>query len=244
MPLNDVVGQRMVSVIYALASNKTAFKPDYVIKIGAIWFLNALFWGKCLLNFLLKINKRLVQILVILMALVATFFITNHYCLPLGMNYVATFVAWLYFGYQIKETQLLLYIKDNSWIKVVSLFFWFIIIGLEYVTNSSFNIIYMSYPLFGIEIIGAVLGSYSMYNLSKMINKYSKRIRPILLLIGSNTIWVLCFHSIDIELWKYVSAFIPFKGIATSVIRLIIDVSFAFLASSLFDKGRKSLQFK
>ena len=46
MSLPDVFIRRIISGFYGLASNLTLHKPDFVIKIGAIWFLNALFIGE------------------------------------------------------------------------------------------------------------------------------------------------------------------------------------------------------
>ena len=55
---SEVIEARIISGICALASNRTLNRPDWIIKIGAIWFLNALFLANLFAKPLFKLKSK------------------------------------------------------------------------------------------------------------------------------------------------------------------------------------------
>lgn len=230
MPLRSVFIRRFFSMFYALASNSTKNKPDFIVSVGVIWFLNALFLGGILLHFILKNKNKAVQITSIVLLVVLACVQTEFVCIPFGLNYACAFAAWLYTGFQINETQILKKTDEEKYrfVKILAGLLWIGIIIIEYFTKRSFNIIYLSFPLYGLEIAGAVFGSYTIRNISKSIDNI-KIIKRVFSKLGRNTIWVLCVHTIDIVLWNFISGFIPVSNMVIAFIRITADILFAYL---------------
>ena len=227
MPLSDVFIRRIVSGFYGLASNSTLHKPDFVIKIGVIWFLNALFIGEMLLFFVLKIQKKAYQLMCVAGLLMIACIQTACVCIPFGINYGCAFLGWLYIGYLFRKHKLFDKLDDSIIVKVIAVVIWLAVIILEYLTNNSFNIIRLSFPLYGVEIIGAFFGILSIRWLSIRIENNSQRLAEVLMKLGRNTIWILCVHAIDIELWNYASGFVPVPRMLTGLIRIVVDIILA-----------------
>lgn len=227
MSLSDVFIRRIVSGFYGLASNSTLHKPDFVIKIGVIWFLNALFIGELMLFFVLKIQKIAYQIISVAGIIMIACIQTACICIPFGINYGCAFLAWLYMGYVFRKYNIFDKIDGNNIVKVIAVVIWFIVIIIEYLSNNSFNIIRLSFPLYGVEIIGAFFGILSIRWLSIWIENNSQRLAEGLMKLGRNTIWILCVHAIDIELWNYASGFVPFPKMLMGLIRIALDIILA-----------------
>lgn len=227
MLLSDAFIRRIISGFYGLASNSTLHKPDFVIKIGVIWFLNALFIGEIMLFFVLKIQKITNQIISVAGIIVIACIQTACICIPFGINYGCAFLGWLYMGYIFRKHNLFDKIDGSIIVKAIAVVIWLIVIVLEYLTNNSFNIIHLSFPLYGVEIIGAFFGILSIRWLSVWIENNLQRLAEVLMKLGRNTIWILCIHAIDIELWNYASGFVPVPKMLMGLIRIALDIILA-----------------
>ena len=240
-PILEVVIQRLISGIYSLASNSVANKPEFVVKIGVIWFLNALFIGELLLFFTLEIKRHVGQIITILLVLIAASCQTAFFCIPFGINYGCAFLPWLYIGYVFKQRDIFAYI-DKKALKIIIPVIWGGVIAAEQTGNNSFNIIYLRFPLYGLEYIGALCGILCVRWLSIGIENHSKKLNALFCRLGRNTIWILCVHAMDIELWNYVSGFVPIEKNVMGLIRLMLDLLVAFAIKSCWEyiKTRKT----
>lgn len=241
--LFDIFIRRIVSGLYGIASNSTLHRPNFVVKIGAIWFLNALFMGEILLYFILKIKRVFNQILMIIFILLLACIQTANICIPFGINYGCAFLGWLYIGYIFKKYNFLIKFDINFKLKASIFLLWLIVVVIEYITNNSFNIIYLSFPLYGLEILGAFCGILNIRWLSIWINNFKNYFSKILIELGRNTIWILCVHAIDIELWNYISRFIFGSRNFIGLIRIILDIVLAFIIKQLvFEYKNKKLR--
>ena len=152
---------------------------------------------------------------------------TAYICIPFGINYGCAFLGWLYTGYIFRKYNLFDKIDGSIMVKAIAVVIWLIVIVLEYFTNKSFNIIHLSFPLYGLEIIGAFFGILSIRWLSIWTENNLQHLAEVLMKLGRNTIWIFCIHAIDIELWNYASSFVPVPKMLMGLIRIVFDIILA-----------------
>lgn len=225
----DVIETRFISGICALASNSTLNRPDWIIKIGAIWFLNALFLANIFAKGIFRLKSILFQIGITIGLFLLFSFLTRHYLVPFGLNYGVAFVFWMLVGYSFKSKDFFnskFATKSNACIVLV---LWMIIVLIEQLTHSQYNIIWIKLPLCGLEWIGALCGILSIYTISTIIGKNLFRVRQALTYIGEKSIWILCVHALSIELLP------PPNG----YLHTIIDIATALMVSHFYDKVSK-----
>lgn len=229
----EIINRRLLSGIWGLHSNSVINKPTNIVKIGAIWFLLALFWGNLMMAIVRTLCKnKLSQLIIVSFFLIAAVLQMHYCCLPLGIDYGCAFLIWIWIGAFYRE----LLVSGNSIIKKVdSDFFvipfiaiWLGVIATEGLTGHRFSLPSLAFPLYGLEIIGAFSGIMVIKWISSQIEDKCRLLSSMLKFIGRNSIWLLCVHSLDLELYEYV---IEAKGAVFSTIHCIIDIVFAILLS-------------
>ena len=153
---------------------------------------------------------------------------TNRICLHPVWNKLWLCFPWLaIYWLSFRKHKLFDKLDESIIVKVITVAIWLAVIILEYLTNNSFNIIHLSFPLYGVEIIGAFLGILSIRWLSIWIENNVQRLSKVLMKLGRNTIWILCIHAMDIELWNYASGFVPGPKMLMGLIRIVVDIILA-----------------
>ncbi len=240
IPYLDVIKRRVLSAVYALASNSTLHKPEYIAKVGAVWFLNALFMGSILLHWILKLKHKFIQIIGIFFLLVMACIQTAICCIPGGLNYACAFLFWLYIGYNLRQSNKLDRLSNlPSSGRILLLVIWLSIVVVEYETHHSFNIIKLQFPLYGLEIVGAFCGILYIGNVSYEIEKNLISLSKILRKCGRNTMWILCAHALDIELWVIALTIFQIFNLprvpgACVVFRILLDLFLAFIMKRIW----------
>lgn len=224
-----IAKQRFLSGFWALASNRALFRPEGVVKIGVIWFLNALFIGTVLQSITLKIRNLWLQILFVTIIFLGAIFWTSHICLPFGLNYGSAFLVWLWIGYYYSQK---CPIYAISFIESKRGFYFFLVIWigivvLEGLTRNQYNICWLRLPLYGVELIGAFGGIIVVMYVSRYIEKKFDSLASSLRYLGISSLWILCIHAIDVELF-------PEELICVNFIRFIIDIVIALTSRKIY----------
>lgn len=235
----------VASAFFALGSNSAAFRPEWIVKVGVIWFLMALFWGQLFLMVILKYLPRIwQQLLAIAVLWGMAAILTSFFCVPLGLTSGAAFVLYLFIGYRLK-TGGGLELLNRNWIVLVSIVLWGGIVLMQYLMEYRFSIAQLHLRLFGLEIIAALAGCVIVLKVSRLFD--GSRLGSILASIGRNTIWILCVHGIGIEVFtgvftrlaKYLGGGI--FGCVVMLIRLLLDVGIGFGARYAWETFRRHL---
>lgn len=238
LPLCDIFQQRLISGFWALGSNSTINRPEFVVKEGVIWFLMALFVGSIYLSIILNFFKsKISQINTILVLWGLSIFLQENYCLPLQLSTAVPFVLWLYIGYLIKNSSTILTKAPKC--SYIYPLIWLITFTIAFLTGNKFSITVCKLPLCGVEILGAYSGFITFLLISKHIE--STMLGNLFNLLGKNSLYILCAHGFDIECLGFINTFIEFKGAGAiiMVIRLIVDLLLAFLIKHLSIKISK-----
>lgn len=157
--------------------------------IGAIWFFPALLVCKNVYNLIstYSINQRLVfsAIIYLIATLIGRYVIFIPFSVLSGLSAIIFYSIGDY--YRTKKTRI-------TW--------GYLIIGiLCWVISFKYSCIYLVQPrtdLYFIDVIGATTATFFLYKISIIISNW-QRINKLLLWIGKYTMYILCFHLIDIN---------------------------------------------
>lgn len=192
-----VIKDWIIASMYGMGSSlKQTIIPN-VKPIGAIWFLLALFLSECFFNSILKLKKYMPLYLPVALSAYIGISTSKYIWLPLSVQAALVSVVFLYVGYISKEHDILKYTPSKSII---------IIMGLTWVICIKFSSISMvsNYYKTGLlDMIGGICGTYYFVYISKFISKYTKYIKSALTFIGKETLVILCFHLIELNLFPW-----------------------------------------
>lgn len=219
----QVFNNRVISGVWALASASTVNKPDLVIKIGAIWFLVAMFWGSFFHEAIAKLKNRYVQFALVFLFLIGAVLVTKETCLPGGLNYGIAFLFWMWLGNTCARSGIVEQFIKAKWIVVASFLTWVVLVAIEYTTGNQYNICWLRFPLYGLELVCAFCGIVFVLFVSKFVDDHLDQIGGGIQYIGRSTIWILCVHAIDIEMCPGIIA----STRVGNVCRCLVDVIFA-----------------
>lgn len=182
-----------------------------------LWFLGGLLWAKIWLTLLLKFNRICTVIFLIALFLIAWLLNSSYDKMPWYIPQGMACTMFLAFGYFLRCFNI---IEQCSYKGILLLCFIIICFGnLMYI--NVFNFIY-GFGLF--SVIGTMCISFSVLVLLKELCQISSLllIRRFFLYVGTNTLLILCIHSI-IHTWQlqthipylhpYSIGFVEFVGI-------------------------------
>lgn len=186
-------------------------EPFYIKAIGAIWFLWATFWGQLFLKLSFKLNDKYRPLFVLFLFLVGYF---SRFLLwfPLSIQAGCCATLFIYIGYICKKSKAVVEMipdETKNVAKVFALFVWLFFIK----DFQSFSLVHCDVGRGIIDIFGALCGCYIVLQISKIIEKYVAGLRKALAFIGKYSIFVLCIHIIELNLF-------PWKDIMDNMIEL------------------------
>ena len=183
--------------------------------MGPGWFLLALFWARLEFHYILKAQPKYYLVLSLAISTCVCFIAQYHELPPLFSLFPS--LVGLFFisvGYYIRAKSLLDYDKKYSPLFISFAFvFWLLI--------SSYGKVRMSECIFKLSIIdfcGGILGTFIVYELSKLIESSNCWIKTILSNAGRYSLVILFFHSIDycvsiwyycVPIWNYIDQYLP-----------------------------------
>lgn len=160
-----------------------------VPSIGAIWFFPALFFCKNTYNCITPfcINRKLFysSLIFLLSSLIGRYLIFIPFSLLSGLSAIIFYAIGDYLKFKTK-------IKFTYWI--IGIICWFLSIKYSYI-----YIVQPRFDLYFIDVIGATTASLIVILISKKI-QIIKSTRIILSWIGEKSLYILCFHLIDLNI--------------------------------------------
>ena len=143
-------------------SNLTLWPVGF--RIGAIWFLLAMFWARLLLHIFAKLPHTVFWVA----ACFAFGYISSRYvCLPWSVQSGMCAVAFLYLGYLAKKYDVLGRVKRIPYIWVAALLIWIIDVvsfdGMSMAMND-----YGSHPV--LAVVGSMAGTLCVIGVSQLLD--------------------------------------------------------------------------
>ncbi|RRF99262.1 MAG: DUF1624 domain-containing protein [Coriobacteriaceae bacterium] len=206
-------------------------------RIGAIWFLLALFWARFLVTAAYK--SRHSGLIVLILALIGDISARNVY-LPFSIQAGMTASVYVYLGTLARRHDAMNYLRDHKLMLIPALMVWLYAI-MHYNGFSMGTADFGAAPLdIARNIIGSLGGMVSILILSMYIEQDGHWISSHLAEIGRISLLVLVAHIIDDDvIWKgTINMLILASGLGAfklviieSIVRCSYTVSLAFMAS-------------
>jgi fucose 4-O-acetylase-like acetyltransferase len=200
------------------------------LRIGAIWFLLALFWSHLFIHWAHRQKHPALWIVALFIIGYGT---SNIFWLPLSLQSGMTACSFVYLGYLMKQKDILSKLNNHAYLWFILFTVWIIFIK----RFSGFSVALNQYgetPV--LAYVGSICGSLCILGLSMLIDKHLPYINAMLSNLGRHTLPLLCIHVIedDVIPWNLViHSLLSFNnGHGTSlivfVIRIIIDCLLAW----------------
>lgn len=216
------------AALYAAGSPHS--KPFKIERIGAIWFLWALFWGSMFLRISLAMRKE-IRIILIGALFFVCYYTRNLFWLPLSIQPGACSVLFMYIGYLLKTY------KDRvdkipPPIKAVGSLV-ALIISILFIKNfQSFALVECDFGRGIIDIIGCLCSCWIVILISQFIDKHIHILKKIFINIGKQTLILLCVHIVELNLFPWIiipytlslEKYPPFDLISIIIVKLPFDL--------------------
>lgn len=222
-------------------SGNTYDQPFYIQKIGAAWFLLAMFFGLVTLRLILMLGEKW-QAPAVALLFLAGWYSSRFLWLPLSIQSGLCSVLYLYIGYIFKENRETLsgvsktakvgfaLLSFAVWISFVRNFTSFWIVGCDFGRGAS-------------DIVASLFSCCFVLILSWLIEKNFKILPRFLSFLGRYSIFILCIHTVELDTfqWYRVIDFLSELGITERwqyisviiFIRLALCICAALLCSKI-----------
>lgn len=182
-------------------------------KVGVVWFLIALFWGKLAYRLCLIYIKRNRAIFLLMLAF-AGIWIGTKCRLPQGMDMIPVIMLFMECGHFLKDK---VDMESFEWTKigVISFFVW---IYLTVDRGIYIEMALRQYPYSMVCVLIAIMASIAVIQFCQSI-EHTAVAKP-LAFIGKNSLLLLCIHHFD----EYFSSFWNVIPGTERVLRVLLDI--------------------
>lgn len=209
----------------AIWCNGLSFDSPYLghfKRIGAIWFLPALFFCKNGFNALSRIKGLNTKswkmgVFCFLLSWGAILVFTKVHDLPFGIltGFQALFFLWS--GHFLRQY---FYLKKEMHSRIITTCFMLTLWGTSIFWASPLLMVKCEYPWLILNIVGGISGTYVLLQASRIILNHFNMCSLFLQWLGRNSLTILCIHLLELEL--YIFRFDPY-------IRLVISFVFCLI---------------
>ena len=200
--------------------------PSKIQYIGAIWFLQALFWAETEVFIILKIKTKDVYklFLFVVINLIAVFG-GRTFLLPTNINTGLAAGTFVFLGHIIRKNELVKRLQSKKSF-LISLILWAICVYCYWKLRQPFYMAYLEYPLYGLDVISGMAGTFVFIELSKIISKSNfKSINRLIKMVGKNTLFIMCVHLFDLDCFGFFMENRPLLLIFRIVFDLFIGIT-------------------
>lgn len=202
-------------------------------RIGALWFLLALFWGHLFLHLLYRLKGFWCPVAVLVFFSIG-YVSARFVWLPLSLQSGMCAVLFLYIGHVIRNRGVLVWVVGHPWIWVPLGAVWLIDIwqfsGFSLAMNQ-----YGATPM--LSFVGSFAGTFCVIGLSMIVSNGLPAVGRGLALCGRSSLALLCVHLLEDNILPWGIVLPSLAGLAPHipltfmffVVRLVLDVMLALL---------------
>lgn len=246
----STVYEWLVKAFWGIPNTKDTILYWGISQIGPIWFLQALFVSELYVFILNRyIKKYKIRIVVFAVSAFVCVIASNYIWLPCNILNGVFNSIFVYSGGIIKKKQKIFEDRIRAFSSRLLLMAGsisvLVILGTM-LHRQKCNFATLRFPLNGIEVLGAFSGFALCAGLALFIWRHVLWASNVLQLIGVNSLYIMCIHTIDYENinWKAI-LFGQFEGVLTALICLILRflvpviIGICFGSLLVFIKERK-----
>lgn len=225
--------------LYAVAygSGNGWLDPIYIKAVGPIWFFLVTFVAAVLVKVLLNSSTPF-RIFAIAAAFVFGYITSQYFWMPFSIQLGFCSALYVYIGYVFfKEKELLG--KMSSELRLVLLTVC-LAVWISFIMRfQSFWMVVCDFGNGLIDILSSVCACVVIFAISAFIEKHVSPISRILSFLGKNSIFILCAHTIEFNLFQreYVRPFLSsLDGAKLTITLAAIDLTYAIAAGIALSK--------
>ena len=212
----DCISSWILAAFYGSATlSHVSYYCAKIPRIGAIWFLLALFWCKNLFLLIVKHTRYpfLISLLVsVVSALINRYIINAPFTILIGFS--AT--IFYYLGYWVRKQGG--FDRLNILLAVGCIMVW--LFAMLTSDMSIANALYKNYP---VNVIGALGGTYGMYLVSTLLSTTKWIVSRSFEWFGRNSLTILCLHLFEMDV-PFFRTFFHVSGSWTMVFAIMFCV--------------------
>uniref|UniRef100_UPI0036F361D4 acyltransferase family protein n=1 Tax=Enterocloster asparagiformis TaxID=333367 RepID=UPI0036F361D4 len=182
-------------------SGNTYDNPFWIKQIGAIWFLLALFFSYVILNLCLRSNKPEV---ILLFFAWAGWYTAKVVWLPFSVQAGMTSAVFMHIGYKLKQNGKLEELLNQPLKMTGAFLIWFFYLwcggGRVWMVGNHYE-----WGIF--EIFYTFCASICVLRISLFISDNTSWLKRFLGFLGRNTLYILCFHLIELNTFPWGTVF-------------------------------------
>lgn len=224
-PVVDGIYQWLMGVLYGNGTSRPSVFPSIPTFIGALWFLLALFWASLFTRFVLQYCPRWLRIIVLLCLFCLGWSTSTYAWWPWDIQAGMTTALLLYVGYEARAHNIINRKISNRSIALIVLF---IIFSMFFYRGFSIARNHFGDGL--LDFLRATLITWLIILFARHIK--DSHVAKIMAWFGANSIIVLAFHIIELDLipWHNMIRYallIGIPNILTYVFIIIMKISWA-----------------
>ena len=223
--VTQMIGNDLTRIFYASGTySEIVSGVDPGVRIGAIWFLPALFFALILFRFLSgKISNNKILGIVSAMISLSGYLTARFIWLPFSIQSGMLAVFFLWAGYSVKKNQLLEKVRWYHYLIALIIFLlgiYFRFCSVGFVTADTSDLLFS--PIIGFS--GALL----VYLLARLTQKLA-----FFQWLGINSLTVLCVHLFSMETIHFhiILQYLGLSGQKVVWIRIVLDLIFAIVGT-------------
>lgn len=192
-------------------------------RIGAAWFLPALFWCRQIFNFCFT-QVKYPYLTIVLVSLIGT--VTDYYLINLPFALLPGMSAMIFYliGYWVR----IITIEKKLYILLFAIG---LICWILHMRFSTLDMAICSYSFYPMDVIGALFATAGIYYISRWLSKIS--LGKILGSIGQITLYIFCIHAVEMEVNPYELLYINWGWYTEAIIRVTWCIAAAYLYVSI-----------
>ena len=198
---NDELSIRLQAVFYAAGDNWSS--PFPIHRIGAIWFLWAMFWGTAMLKLLLKC-KPAIRVATVCLVFAACQWSWHKLWLPLSIQAGGCGLLYLYLGYLLRKaltavdlTGLSAEVKAAGMLLMLGMWLWTVY------TFKGFWLVHCEIKNGMTDIIGSLCGCCLLVALSGFIDRKLRLLARWFAFYGRYSLLFLSIHLLEMSWMRY-----------------------------------------
>ncbi len=219
--------------IYASGVEVRIFDTE-IRGLGLLWFLIALFFGRCLYDYLqMKLKGKALAAVSGILCLFG-FVISRLQWLPFSLDIVLVVLPFFWFGHQLKKADMQ---KKAFLFCLLSLLLWGLLAALVYRGGGGYlELAPRKYPLFPLDLLAAAAGTMFWSYLGVLIGS-GKLFKP-LRYIGRNAMYMLWVQALD-HGWEFLWGWTG-NHFADALLRILTDLAVFLLFMGVLALIRKN----
>lgn len=200
--------------------------------IGFMWFFVTLTLAWIGLNLILQVKNEVLRVVIIVLLALLGVQMPAYAFTPFCYAQVLCCIAYLYLGYRIKKSKLL--------VRKIPLLY-FVISGIVLCGIVFFGNIDISqnmWKLNFLDYIASCIAGILMFKIFVSFDRFEGKIAEFLRLLGRNSIYILCVHAVEdlVFPWEYVERMTEGDFIASVLTVVVIRAIIIFVSCFIINK--------